>query len=126
MGHFEGEREDTLLTSLHALGLEGTKLHPKSAGLAGAMSAIVPGSGKVYAGRAWDGLYSFLIIGILASQSYEGYRKDGPVSVRCMTFGLLGSVFYAGNIYGSFMAANLYNRSLERALCGRINLRFDW
>jgi hypothetical protein len=90
------------------------------------MSAAVPGSGKVYAGRTWDGLSSLLMIGVMAWQSYEGYRKDGPVSLRCMTFGLLGATFYAGNIYGSVNAAYLYNQTRKRALCDRINLWFDW
>lgn len=121
-----GKTDDTLLQRLYTIGLAGTKLHLKSAGLAGALSAVVPGSGKVYAGRPWDGLSSLFMIGILAWQAYEGYEKDGLVSGRCMAFGLLGSAFYTGNVYGSVNAARLYNQSCKRALCDRINLRFDW
>lgn len=123
---FKGKGNDTLTRNLYAIGLEGTKLHMKNRGLAAVMSAVVPGSGKMYAGRTWDGLYSLLMIGIMAWQSYEGYHKDGLVSGRCMTFGLLGSAFYAGNIYGSISAADIYNRSQKKSLCDRIGLRFDW
>jgi hypothetical protein len=122
----KGKPDDTLLRHLHAIGVDGTDLHMKSAFLAGVMSGAVPGSGKVYAGRAGDGLVSFFIVGIMALQSYEGYKKDGLLSVRCITFGLLGSAFYGGNIWGSINAAHLHNQSRKRALCDRINLRFDW
>jgi hypothetical protein len=126
MDDFKGTGDDTLTRRLYAVGMEGTKFRPKNAGFAGFLSAVVPGSGKAYAGRPWDGLSSFFLIGILAWQSYEGYRKDGPVSGRCITFGLLGSGFYAGNIYGSMTAARLYNSARRRAICDRINLRFNW
>jgi hypothetical protein len=123
---FEKEQGDSLTRKLYAIGTDGMKLHLKNAALAGVMSAIVPGSGKVYADRAGDGLFSFLFVGAMAWQTFIGYKKDGLVSVRCLTFGLFGSAFYGGNIYGSINAAHLYNRSRETALGDRLKLQFDW
>jgi hypothetical protein len=82
----------------------------KSRLLAGALSAVVPGSGKVYCGRVADGIYSFLIVGLFAWQAYDGFEEDGTSSVKGWIFGVLGTGFYLGNIYGSTVAAELYNQ----------------
>jgi hypothetical protein len=117
---------DSLSLFLQTIARQGISLELKSPVTAGFFSAIVPGSGKLYARRGWDGLYSLLVVGTLAWQSYEGYRKAGPVSVRCLLFGGLGGVFYAGNIYGSIVAARNYNESKRLALAERVSLRFNW
>jgi tetratricopeptide (TPR) repeat protein len=118
--------DDTLTRYLHGIGCQGSALREKKPYLASVLSALVPGSGKVYAHRAGDGFFSLLVIGTMAWQAYEGYAKGGLSSGRCITFGLLGLSFYAGNVYGSFNAAVLYNRSRREALANRINLQFDW
>jgi tetratricopeptide (TPR) repeat protein len=117
---------DSLSIGLQTIARQGISLEFKSPITAGFLSAIVPGSGKLYARRGWDGLYSLLIVGTMAWQSYEGYRKDGPVSVRCLLFGGLGGVFYTGNIYGSIAAARKNNESKRSALAERVTLRFTW
>ena len=117
---------DSVSLLLNAIARQGASLHVKSPLAAGFFSSVVPGSGKLYARRGWDGLYSLLIVGATALQSYEAYRKDGPVSVRCLLFGGLGAVFYAGNIYGSIVAAQKYNESKRLALAERVALRFNW
>jgi|WetSurMetagenome_2_1015567.scaffolds.fasta_scaffold11940_3 hypothetical protein len=117
---------DSLSLFLQSIARQGISLKLKSPLTAGFLSTLLPGSGKLYARRGWDGLYSLLIVGSLAWQSYEGYRKDGPVSVRCLLFGGLGAVFYVGNIYGSTIAARNYNESKRLALTERVSLRFNW
>ncbi|MGA2507165.1 MAG: hypothetical protein ABSF80_06795 [Chitinispirillaceae bacterium] len=120
------EAEDSIVQYLYRISRDGKQLRLKSPWIAGTLSALVPGSGKVFAGRGWDGAYSFLLVGIMAWQAYEGYVKDGLASARCITFGLLGTAFYTGNIYGSVNAAVLCNRSRRAALAERANVRFDW
>ena len=117
---------DSLSLFLQTIARQGISLDLKSPVTAGFLSAIVPGSGKLYSRRGWDGLYSLLVVGTMAWQSYEGYRKDGPVSVRCLVFGGLGGVFYAGNIYGSIVASRNYNESKRSSLAERVMLRFNW
>jgi hypothetical protein len=117
---------DSVSKALREIARQGSDLHLKRPVVAGILSAIVPGSGKWYAHRGWDGLVSMLTIGTMAWQSFEGYRKDGPVSVRCMLFGGLGGIFYVGNIYGSTVAARQYNRSKQATLADRVDLRWEW
>lgn len=78
--------------------------------VAGALSAIVPGSGKVYTKRPLDGLYSFLIVGVTSWRAYEGYKSKGLESIDFWIFGSMASYFYLGNIYGSAISAKIYNK----------------
>jgi hypothetical protein len=81
--------------------------------LAASFSAIIPGSGKVYARRWKDGIMSFLFVGLTAFQSYRGFDKNGSESVYGWIMGGLSASFYLGNIYGSFKAAKVYNTKLN-------------
>lgn len=81
--------------------------------LAAGMSAIIPGSGKVYAKRWRDGLSSLLFVGITAFQSYRGFSQGGSDSVYGWIMGGLSFSFYLGNIYGSVKATKDYNHNLN-------------
>jgi hypothetical protein len=117
---------DSSIHDLLKIGQQGKMLRLKNPAIAGVLSAVIPGSGKVYANRAWDGLYSILIVGTMFWQAYEGFSKQGCRSTRGMTFGMLGVVFYAGNIYGSINAARIYNQSQNSAIAKRVHLDFLW
>ncbi len=92
----------------------------KSPILAMGMSAIVPGSGKVYA-REWkDGIMSFIFVASMAWQSYRGFKRKGTKSVYGWVFGGLATGFYCGNIYGSHKAARLYNDQQKEQLAKEI------
>lgn len=79
----------------------------KSAVLAGVMSAIVPGSGKIYAGKTGQGLITFIQNLALGLQAYEAYRRDGWKSPRFLVYGGLFTFFYVGNIWGSSLAIHI-------------------
>lgn len=85
----------------------GENLPRRSPVLAGLLSAVVPGMGKVYCGRTWDGIYSLVTIGTFAWQSYSGFK--GRSSLKGWAFGAAAGIFYLGNIYGSAAAAKIYN-----------------
>lgn len=77
------------------------KVLRKSAFVAGTMSMVLPGTGKMYYGQrrqGWNFLFANAVLGI---QAYESYRKAGIQSARFITFGSLFSLFYIGNIYGT-------------------------
>ncbi len=76
----------------------------KSMFLAGAFSAILPGSGKIYAGKPGEGISSFLLISFLAAIAAENYMKAGPKNFKTIGFGSLFTIFYIGNIYGSVIS----------------------
>ncbi len=86
----------------------------RSAALAGLLSAVVPGLGKAYAGKTRQGIAAFLPILTLGLLSLEGYRKDGPTSLRFLGFGSLFTLFYVGNIWGSTLAVKAKRDEINR------------
>lgn len=92
----------------------------KSMLLAGSLSALVPGVGKIYAGRKGNGLYTFLITSLLGAQAYEAYRKDGVKSARFIIYGSLFTSFYIGNIWGSALAVKVVKNERKDAIQSQI------
>jgi tetratricopeptide (TPR) repeat protein len=106
---------DSPLAPLATLALEGLDRPHKSASLAALLSAVVPGSGKVYTGRTADGIYSFLLVGASSWFAYEGFHDDGISSGKGWWFASASAFFYAGNVYGAAVSARQYNMvTLER------------
>ncbi len=81
----------------------------KNPALAAGLSAIIPGSGKMYAGYWQDGLISLLMIGLTSWQAYRGFNQQGSSSAYGWIYGGFAGALYLGNIYGSGKAANKYN-----------------
>ena len=79
----------------------------KSAGLAALASAIVPGAGKVYAGRLGEGVSAFLTVGSLGGITAANWKKHGSRDWRTVLSGSLCAAFYLGNIYGSYMSVSI-------------------
>ncbi|MDD4644528.1 MAG: hypothetical protein PHY99_00905 [Bacteroidales bacterium] len=77
----------------------------KSPALAGALSAVVPGLGKIYTGQTGSGVSAFLICGALGALSVENGMRDGWSHWSTLVFSGLFALFYAGNIYGSMISA---------------------
>lgn len=107
------------------LAFRGQNLPRKSPWVAATLSALVPGTGKLYAGRLSDGLYSLVLIGGNAWLAYEGFRDKGVSSFKGWLFGTVGAVFYVGNIYGSAVAVRLYNESTENTLINDIRTQIQ-
>jgi len=91
----------------------GEKISYKSPLLAGLFSSIIPGVGKIYTERTWDGLFSLVSIGILTWRAYAGFHEDRYNSTSFWFYGSLSLLLYAGNIYGSVKSAELYNEQLN-------------
>lgn len=97
---------DARLLSLYS---KTKSVHRKSPAASVALSALVPGLGKIYS-RDWkDGLLSLLFVATNAWQSYRGFSKNGVSSVTGWVFGSLAAGFYTANLFGSWKSANLYN-----------------
>lgn len=113
-------------TSLLELAKMGSSLPRKSPTLAALLSSILPGLGKVYTRRTYDGFYSLTILGTTGWLSYNGFRKAGVNSTKGWVFGLASGVFYLGNIYGSAISARVYNQRIEdefwEMVSGRIRI----
>lgn len=92
----------------------------KSGFLAGCMSAVIPGLGKIYAGKTNQGLSSFLPVTILGIQAYEAYRKTGVKSVRFILSTGLFSVLYIGNIWGSVLSVSVKRTEINDEINNQI------
>ena len=92
----------------------------KSPALAGILSAVIPGSGKMYVGEWGDGITSLLLTGLFAFLAYENFKADH--STKAWIFTGLGAFFYAGNIYGSVAAAQIFNARIDFEFGNGLNL----
>ncbi|MBK8167665.1 MAG: membrane protein insertion efficiency factor YidD [bacterium] len=104
------------LRELAAAGMCGSR---KSETLAGVLSTLAPGAGKIYAGRTADGLFSFVSIAFCTWQAVDGFDRSGSGSAKGWVFGGLATGLYAGNIYGSILSARIHNREFELELTAR-------
>ncbi|MEX1190252.1 MAG: hypothetical protein WED33_13415 [Bacteroidia bacterium] len=89
---------------------ESQHLKHRSAGLATAMSAIVPGSGKFYTGDWKDAIIGLVSVGVTGYQAYRGFNRNGPTSTYGWIYASLSAGFYLGNIYGSYSSAKRFNK----------------
>ncbi|OGF17661.1 MAG: hypothetical protein A2W00_05185 [Candidatus Eisenbacteria bacterium RBG_16_71_46] len=104
---------------LAAFAREGPALPHRSPGLAGVLSAALPGTGQMYCGRAQDGWRHLLFNGVLLYSVVSLAR--GPNVPAAVVVAGVTLPFYAGNILGAQAAARGFDRQqrldlLERAL----------
>ena len=81
----------------------------KHAGVAALFSAVIPGSGKLYAGRIGEGIAAFLTVGSLGAITAEQGLRHGWKDWRTLIAGSLCAWFYIGNIYGSYLSVSIEN-----------------
>ena len=87
--------------------------------LASILSAVIPGLGKVYSNEISDGIFSFLTTNLLSFLAYDNFKADHRF--RGWLFAGLASIFYTGNIYGSYAATQIFNAQVKYDF----NLRLD-
>jgi hypothetical protein len=92
---------------------QGNNLKYKSPFIGGALSAIIPGSGKMYAQRYRDGFQAFTMISIMGVNAYHSYRVNGFKDFRTIIFSSIAIWYYLSDIYGSVQAINTFNYSLK-------------
>ncbi len=83
------------------------------------LSAIIPGAGKFYTGEFSDGIMAFITTGLLSFLAYDNFKADH--NFRGWLFSGLAAMFYAGNIYGSYASAQIFNAQVKY----EFNLRID-
>ena len=120
---------DPTLSAWHEQDLEllrrYDRLPRRSPWVAAALSAVVPGLGRVYIGRWPDGVISFVLVGLTAGLSAQGFYEDGRDSVRGWILASFGALLYAGNVYGSAVGALVQRREAEDALMGEIDRAYQ-
>ncbi len=96
-------------------------MHPqlKSPIAAALLSALIPGSGKIYTENIGDGVTAFLVTGLFTFLSYDNFHAHHDT--RGWIFAGLTAFFYGGNVYGSYISARNYNLEQQETL----NNEFD-
>lgn len=83
----------------------------KSPTMAAIMSAIIPGSGKVYAEEIGDGITAFLLTGLFTYLAVDKFQNN---HTACgWLYASIATFFYAGNVYGSAAAVQNYNAGIK-------------
>lgn len=95
------------------------ELPEKSPVLAGVMSAILPGSGYIYAEHYGDGITAFLINGLFIAGTVTAIHQENYAVAGIV--GGVGLPFYLGNIYGSANAAKKWNLAVRNEITRKIH-----
>ncbi len=83
--------------SLAQLSLQGENIHDKSPLVAGVLSAVIPGSGQLYAGAYKHGVVTLILHGVIAYFAYEGIRDGRHFETAAAVYTGV-SRFYLSNI----------------------------
>ena len=110
----------------HSYAKNGADLPTRSPFLAGALSTIVPGAGRLYIGRFSAAFTSLFIVGLTGWQAYDGFQRDGLSSAKGWTLGTLCGVFYVGNIYGSVLSTRVYNRHVTDEFLATLSIELPY
>lgn len=104
----------------------GTRLPTRSPVLAGILSTIIPGAGRLYTERLSDAFASLFMVSLTGWQAYDGFQRDGLSSVKGWTLGTISGIFYVGNIYGSVIAARVYNRRVADEFLSTLSIELPY
>ena len=78
----------------------------KSPLFAATLSAVIPGSGRVYGGRLiMDGVYGLLLSSLAIQVAYKSIKNGSALSPFYSGIALIA---YGGEIYGAYRTANYY------------------
>ena len=76
--------------------------------LAASLSTIIPGTGRMYAGRFLDGLMGLSMVLLPGTAAYGSFQ-DGQ-SIKGNFFAGITLIFWLGEIYGAYRTAKYYHR----------------
>lgn len=78
----------------------------KSPVLAVSLSAILPGAGRIYAGRTFDGILGFVTFALTTQITVSAIHNEQQI--RAGIFGMITTIIYGGELYGAWRTANVY------------------
>ena len=117
-------RENAILSqqidALEVIGKEHENHRSKSPVLAGIISGLIPGSGKIYAGKTGAGIASMISTIGVGLITWENYHKAGIKNAKTIIFGGIFAVSYISNIYGSVVSVKVNEIEYENALHNQI------
>lgn len=87
------------------------------------LSSIIPGLGKIYVGEVSDGLTSLIATGVLTFLAVNNFKQNHDF--RGWLFTGLAAFSYAGNIYGSAAAAQIFNAGIKFNFDNDVKIYFE-
>ena len=106
--------------ALNAIWDEHKNHRKKSPLLAGIMSAVIPGSGKIYAGKTGSGIAAMPGTVSFGLITWENYHKSGIADAKTIIFGSIFAVNYVSNIYGSVVSVKIIEEEHENNVHNQI------
>lgn len=106
------------LSHMEQLAATGPDLPGRSPGFAMVASAVIPGSGQIYAGRIHDGLRHLIFNGILVYTFVKLLEDEHYPAAYGVA--MVGVPFYVGNVRGAGWSARAYNRERRLELTARM------
>jgi len=76
--------------------------------------SIIPGLGRIYAGRQYDGLFSFITLSLSGNAAYTAIDQKRPYAGPFFT--AVFFIAYLGEIYGGWRSAKYYQTTLSSEL----------
>ncbi len=80
----------------------------KSPFFAALLSVFIPGAGRAYTGRSFDGLMGLWTVYLTGSSAYLAMKDERPVAGPFL--GIMATYVYLGEIYGAWRAAKHYQK----------------
>lgn len=123
---FNAEEITFLPANLSYYFTEYQRFHKKKPIIAGALSLIIPGAGKLYNGRRKGFLPSLIMNTILGAFTYEAISKTGisnPYSI--FSLGAF-SIFYLSNIYGSYQELKLVKQEKKEDFLHNVSNHYNF
>ena len=96
----------------------------KSPLIAGMLSAVIPGSGHIYAEHYGDGFTALLLNGLFIGGTFVAVKQENYAIAGVA--GIIGLPFYIGNIYGAANAATKWNLALRKDLRGKLAVTLEY
>jgi len=121
---FPADSRSVKVRSALSLLPQDNELPRKSPLLAGILSAIVPGSGHMYAGHYGDGITALLLNGLFIAGTTVAIQQENYAVAGVV--GVIGLPFYIGNIYGAANAATKWNLGVRKGLREKLEVTLDY
>ena len=77
----------------------------------GFLSSIIPGSGRIYSGRFFDGLIGLWTFYLTSSSAYFAIKDERTVAGPSLA--IVATYVYLGEIYGAWRTAKYYQKSID-------------
>ena len=105
---------DNFPTSAKNSYLQYKKAYNKKPWFAAILSAVIPGLGKLYAGKTRSFFTTLILNAAYATQTIESEKKLGPAHFFSIINAGAFTAFYFSNIYGSYLAVKQRKKEFRK------------